>query len=142
MTPASLSRPIELIATFAHELCHPLLLSIPEPPPGGAECEEFATDLATTFFGFGLFGANSAFEFKQHSDIGAGSQGWSTRRLGYLTEAEWGFSLAIFLHNNEDNLQLAMNHLKPSLASYLKKSLKYFHANPQLLDGIAGFSKI
>lgn len=127
--PALLSKPEELIATLTHELCHPLLLAIKEPPPGGAECEEFATDLATVYFGFGVFGANNAFAFQQFSDSATGTQGWSTRRSGYLTEAEWGFALAVYflLTNNSDkNFD---NFLKASVKSYYKKSIKYIVAN-------------
>ncbi|QDZ00146.1 hypothetical protein FQ775_06985 [Nitratireductor mangrovi] len=44
--PSLVNHPMELIAAFAHELCHPLLFSIGEGPPGGEDMEEFATDLA------------------------------------------------------------------------------------------------
>ncbi len=61
------------------------------------------TDLATVFFGFGVFGGNQSFQFSQFRDVGSGTQGWSTRRLGYLTQNEWGFALAIrALLTNED----------------------------------------
>ncbi len=134
--PAAVDRPGELIATLAHEICHPLLLSIPEPPPGGEACEEFATDLAVTFFGFGIFGENSAFQFEQFSDIGSGTQGWAARRQGYLTEAEWAFSLAVFLLVTGEPEKVALDYLKPGPAAYLNKSLKYLRANEGILDGI------
>jgi len=129
--PASIERPMELIATLAHEICHAILFTTDDEPPGGADCEEFATDLAVTFFGFGVFAANSAFEFRQFSD--GVTQGWSTRRQGYLTEAEWGFSLAVFLSLKGESADAALKHLKPALASHLKKSLKYLDNNPGLL---------
>ena len=132
--PALLEQPVHIIATFAHELSHPLLMSLPDEPPGGEECEEFATDLATTFFGFGLFGANSAFEFSQFSDVGGGSQGWSFRRTGYLTEAEWGFSLAVYLHLTRQPIEAAIEFLKPSPAGYLKKSMRYLDENEHVLS--------
>ncbi len=134
--PASLDRPIQLIATLAHEISHAVLFTTLEPPPGGDECEEFATDLAVTFFGFGLFGANSAFEFRQFSDMGSGMQGWESRRLGYLTEAEWGFSLAVFLLSCGYDETEAQRFLKPGPAAYLKKSLAYLRKNKHLWQGL------
>ena len=134
--PAGLDRPVPFIATLAHEISHALLFTTREAPPGGDDCEEFATDLAVTYFGFGLFGANSAFEFRQYSDMGTGMQGWETRRLGYLTEAEWGFSLAVFLLVSGRNEANTLDLLKPGPAAHLKKSLKYLRKNKQLWQGL------
>jgi len=136
--PAMLDRPDELIATLAHELCHPLLLSIQDPPPGGDDYEEFATDLATVYFGFGLFGANNAFSFQQYSDAATGTQGWSTRRLGYLTEPEWGFALAIFHFLTTRPDAASKNHLKPSISTYYRKSAKYIGANKEKFEHLKG----
>ena len=58
-----------LITTLAHEICHPILLNIPTEPPGGGDMEEFATDLAMIFFGFGIFGGNSSFQFRQFNNF-------------------------------------------------------------------------
>jgi hypothetical protein len=46
--PDLVTRPMDLVATFAHELCH-ALLQTKGRPPGGNENDEFATDLAVTF---------------------------------------------------------------------------------------------
>ncbi|MEO9876391.1 MAG: hypothetical protein ABJM26_15600 [Anderseniella sp.] len=134
--PAGLDRPVQFIATLAHEVSHALLFTTRETPPGGDDCEEFATDLAVTYFGFGLFGANSAFEFRQFSDMGSGMQGWETRRLGYLTEAEWSFSLAVFLLISGRDETETLNLLKPGPAAYLKKSFKYLRKNQHLWHGL------
>jgi hypothetical protein len=93
--PSSAGDPVKLIATLIHELAHYRLSSVFDEIPGGAEVHEYTTDLLTVFFGFGLFGANSAFNFSQHH--GAGSQGWQTSRHGYLGERGFVFALAIFL---------------------------------------------
>ncbi|MGL4488662.1 MAG: hypothetical protein ACRCU5_04370, partial [Rhizobiaceae bacterium] len=86
----ALARDLEkLIGTLAHEICHPILFNIPTAPPGNEDAEEFATDLATVFFGFGLFGGNQSFQFNQFRDDATGTQGWSTQRLGYLSQNEW-----------------------------------------------------
>jgi len=42
--PASVSNPMSLIATFAHELAHYLTGTFQEEPPGGWENWEYATD--------------------------------------------------------------------------------------------------
>ena len=134
--PALVDQPVDLIATLAHEVCHGVVLLIPEPPPGGAEFEEYAVDLATAFLGFGIFGANTAFQFQQFSNIGAGSQGWSSSRVGYLTETEWAFALAIFLSLRGETKSAADKWLKPGLAKLLAKSMKYLAANPDRLASL------
>lgn len=60
--------PDQLIATFAHELAHYLICACEKEPPGGWDNEEFVTDIAAVFMGFGLFMANTAFHFGQYSD--------------------------------------------------------------------------
>lgn len=66
--PTLASQPIQLVATFAHELAHYLTATSKEEPPGGWENWEFATDIAATFLGFGVFMSNSAFSFTQFSN--------------------------------------------------------------------------
>ena len=72
-----------MVATFAHELSHYLTATAPEPPPGGWDNWEFATDICASFLGFGIFVANSAFSFNQYTEVD--SQGWQSSRGGYLT---------------------------------------------------------
>jgi hypothetical protein len=62
------SKPADLVGVFAHELCHYRLAAISEPSPGGPETHELDTDLAVAYAGFGVFGANRAFDFEQHGD--------------------------------------------------------------------------
>lgn len=79
--PELVRRPINLTATFAHELAHYVLHALPDLPPGAEEeplIEELATELAVAYFGFGLIGANGAFEFQQFQDTGR--QGWQGGR--------------------------------------------------------------
>jgi hypothetical protein len=92
--PTLLSDPMAFIATMAHELAHFLLSEIQEPPPGGVENLEFATDMAAVFLGFGVFLLNSAFTFSQTASGTA--LRWSARRQGYLSEAQLVNALAIF----------------------------------------------
>lgn len=127
------AQPMKLIATLAHEICHPLLLSIPEEPPGGAEMEEFATDLAATFFGFGIFNANTAAMFRQYSDSSTGTQGWSIERQGYLAPAERAFALALFVHGRHEETRAAREHLERGALAYFDKAARYLAARPGIV---------
>ena len=125
------SQPVKLIATLAHELSHYLLLAgARTDPPGGSELEELATELAVAFLGFGVFGANAAFEFGQHAD--AFSQGWASSRSGYLSERSWAFALALFCTLKA--VDLPVTHLKPSLIDPARKASQYLKRNPALLE--------
>jgi len=95
--PDLLKTPMKLVATFAHEISHPLF-SVPEDPPGGPDMEEFATDLAVIFFGFGTISVNTTSNFVGFRDDATGTQGWSFDGLGYLSLAERTFALAVFSH--------------------------------------------
>lgn len=123
----------QLIGTLAHEISHPILHGIPSLPPGGKEAEEFATDLATAFFGFGIFGGNQSFQFSQFRDDATGTQGWSTRRLGYLTQNEWGYALAvraILLGEDETKIQ---KHMSDGLLIHFRKNFRYLSKNASKL---------
>jgi hypothetical protein len=130
--PASLSDPLQLVATFAHELAHYRLASRRTAPPGGEELEEPATDLAAAYLGFGVFGANAAFRFQQHGD--AFSQGWSGGRSGYLGERHWVFALAVFCAMTGADAAAARARLKPSLQGPFAKACAYLEKRPELLE--------
>lgn len=134
--PALLERPSNLIATFAHEIAHAIMLGIEQEVPGGLEMEEYATDVATVFLGFGVFGANSAFEFQQFSDVGTGTQGWSVQGTGYLTEAEWAFAIAIFLSLRNESMASVAEWLKPTPGTLLKKAMRYLERHPERLSSL------
>ena len=120
--PKLAKEPLHLVATFAHELAHYLTATAPEPPPGGWDNWEFATDIAATFLGFGVFMANSAFSFRQYTDLN--SQGWRWSRSGYLTEAEHVYALSLFLHLQKRSLTEVKPYLKSNLWSLIKKAYK------------------
>jgi len=120
--PALTAQPIQLVATLAHELSHYLTAVSKEEPPGGWENWEFATDITATFLGFGIFMANSAFNFTQFSS--ADSQGWKSNRSGYLSESEHIYALAIFLRLKGYAIDEAKSHLKPHLRKLLQKADK------------------
>ena len=133
--PASINEPGKLIATLAHELAHYRLATWSDPSPGGADLHEYCTDIAVVFLGFGLFGANAAFNFEQHQ--GTMSQGWRWSRQGYLGEREWAFALAIFIGlraGSDDELKPFM---KPHLFGTYRKARQYLARHAEILDGIS-----
>ncbi|WFU07964.1 hypothetical protein QA646_11620 [Rhizobium sp. CB3090] len=128
----------QLIAVLIHELCHSVLFSIPTRPPDWAQNEEFVTDLATVFFGFGVFGGNQSFQFSQFRDTASGTQGWSTQRLGYLTQNEWGFALAVrALLTNEDVLPIKEYATSGLLANFTKNH-RYLEKNDSKIEQLRG----
>jgi len=124
----------QLIAVLIHELCHSILFAIPMRPPDWAENEEFVTDLATVFFGFGIFGGNSSFQFAQFRDDASGTQGWSTRRLGYLTQNEWGFALAVRAMLTGEDASPIKQYAGDGLHTNFEKNYKYLSKNRGKLD--------
>nr|WP_086939387.1 hypothetical protein [Thaumasiovibrio occultus] len=117
--PVLAKNPPRLVATFAHELGHYLTDSLPEPPPGGWDNWEFATDLTAVFLGFGIFSANTAFSFQQFT--GSGTQGWSSQRSGYLSDTELLFGLAIFCHLKDIAPDDVAKFIKPALRKLFRR---------------------
>lgn len=130
--PSILDDPQNAIIVFAHELAHDLMLDASSPPPGGPEMIEPATDLIAAHMGFGLFGANTAFEFKQFTDFDR--QGWSYARRGYLTENHWGFAIALFMALRSIETGAIDGYLKSHLVAVVKRARKYINANPRLIE--------
>jgi hypothetical protein len=85
--------PVRLVAVIAHELGHVRLLGEGRIEAGREDGEPL-TDLATVFLGLGIFTANAAFEFIAAESARPRTGGWSTERLGYLTEQMYGYALA------------------------------------------------
>lgn len=120
--PDLLNKPEALIATFAHELSHFLTSTARDEPPGGWDNWEFATDICATFLGFGIFMANTAFNFIQTQDVD--TVGWQVQGASYLSEIEHLYALAIFLSLKDIDAQEFFPFLKPYLRSDLKKAVK------------------
>ena len=118
--------PVNLVATFAHELSHYLTYTYEQAPPDGWENWEYATDITATIIGYGIFMANTAFNFKTNSC------GWQTSRFGYLSEYEHVYSLAIFLALKDYSPKDVKPYLKQYLYKSLKRAFKEVKASPQL----------
>lgn len=101
-----LNEPEAMVATMAHEIAHIKLLGEDRLQ----ENDEPLTDLATIFFGLGVFGANTAFQTSRNSRYFM----WSTS--GYLTQMEWGYALALFA--------LVRNEPEPGWANFLCTNVK------------------
>jgi hypothetical protein len=101
-----LQQPEFMVATLAHELAHIKLLGEDRLE----ENDEQLTDLTSIVFGLGVFNANAAFSTFQDLE----SYGW--QKLGYLTQMDWGYVLALFsqLRGEKD----------PEWAKYLGKNVK------------------
>src|SRR5262249_10899697 len=118
-----LKDPVGLVSTLAHELCHYLLSTVRDEPPATWKELEPLTDLSAVLEGFGLFLCNSAFQFSQWSSND--KQGWSAKRKGYLSEAELGFSFAIFCVRNHLDPAPAARSLKPNPREVFCDALDY-----------------
>lgn len=120
--PRKVNDPMSLIATFAHELAHYRTARFPEPPSGGWDVWEPATDLTAAFFGFGIFLANTRFQFSQHMD--AETMGWRSQWQGYLSEPEVLHMHAIFCALRNLPSAKTLPHLKPALRGIYKRLVK------------------
>jgi hypothetical protein len=123
---SQLTNPVALVATLAHELGHVILLR-PGLVDRQADDMEPLNDLLTVFLGFGVFSANASFQFHQYTNNE--TQGWSVRRLGYLSEELFGYSLARFaFERGEENPQWA-SYLATNISAYFKRSLAWLRKN-------------
>ena len=114
--------PTQLIATFSHELGHALHNRSKEPLDIESELYEMFTDLTAIYLGYGIFTANTRFEFSQFQN--AGTQGWQAQGAGYLPEADIIFGTALFMKIKNISQDVALEHLKPRLRKMLKKAFK------------------
>ena len=105
------------------------------PPPGGEKNWEYATDLLAVFTGFGLFLANSAIDFQQFT--GYNNQGWSTRKLGYLSEFELVYCLAVFCTLKNIERERLLCHLKPFLIPVYEDCLKDLRRKADIVAELA-----
>ncbi len=111
-----------LVATIAHELAHAKLQSHLADEEE-MESEELLTDLATVFFGMGIFTANSIFGVNQFRNVQY--QGWRAAREGYIDEESAGYALALFAFMKRDLKPAWAKYLETNPKHYFKQGLKY-----------------
>lgn len=114
--------PVQLIATFAHELSHALHVRSREPVDIEPELYEMFTDLTAVYLGFGIFTANTRFNFSAYQD--ADIQGWQAKGAGYLPEADIIFATALFMKIKNIPQEIGSEYLKSRLRKSLKKAFK------------------
>jgi hypothetical protein len=121
-----LKDPTALVAVLAHEIGHVILLRPGLLRRDEPEMEPL-NDLLTVFLGLGVFTANSGFRFEQYTNNG--SQGWSARRLGYLSEELFGYALARFAFERGETKPAWTSFLCTNVAAYLKRSAAWLAAD-------------
>lgn len=122
---SQLKNPIALIATIAHELAHIKLLGEKRIK----ENDEYLTDLIPIIFGFGIFNANTIFQYQQDSF------GWRTSSQGYLDEKMYGFSLAKFAVFRNDFESDWSKYLTSTVKEEFEKSMIYIKENELITAG-------
>ncbi|HEC15504.1 MAG TPA: hypothetical protein ENI99_02875 [Sedimenticola sp.] len=124
-TPEQTRDPSVLAALFSLNLAAHLGRATDEPPPGDEELRGHATDLLAIFMGFGLFLANNAVMVRS----GCSGCGRSVQSMGFLSEDEMTYGLALFCVLKEIPNQEALPHLKRPLRPLFKKAVKEISAN-------------
>ena len=129
--------PDALAATFAHELCHYLLIEAGDPP-GGPELMEHATDCAAVYIGFGVMLANAARTFEQWSD--GQMFGWRSSANGYLSEQSLVTATAVFAALHGYDVETAIPSLKPYLQKDMKRAGKAIaQLHPDMAETLRAF---
>jgi len=121
-----LKDPLSLVATMAHELGHVILLGGGLISPKTPDHEPL-TDLLTVFLGFGVFTSSAARRFKQFQD--ERHYGWSMHRLGYLPEEVYGYALAKFADERNEEKASWATHLSTNVRAYFKRSQSWLAKN-------------
>lgn len=120
---SNMNNPEILLATLAHEFAHIKLLGEKRIE----ENDEMLTDLTTVYFGFGIFGANHSFHFYNSTE------GWGHRRMGYLTDMEWAYSLAFNCFLQGESAPEWQSFLTPSLQKSFSKCAQYIEFNTEAI---------
>lgn len=126
--PGMVSNPEALIATFTHAFAAHLGALAADPPPGGEENWPHITELLGVFMGFGLMFANSAFNLRSRS---CGScSGAVADRVGYLSQEDLTYALALFCVLKRIPNAPVLAHLKRSLHPFFSKAVKEIRRDP------------
>jgi len=115
--------PESLVATLAHEIAHIKLLGENRMD----ENNEYLTDLTTVIFGLGIFNANNAFRSFR------GSNYYEWRSQGYLSQVQWGYSLALFAFIRDEVSPAWINYLTPNIKSDFLQGQQFIMDNKDLV---------
>lgn len=110
--------PRRVVAVAAHELCHHKLLYRGLATADEGDHEPL-TDLATVFFGLGVFTANAAYTFSQ------GSGGWRRQQLGYINQPMFGYALARVARLRGERDPAWARFLDTNPRGYFKQAMRY-----------------
>ncbi|VAX09654.1 hypothetical protein MNBD_GAMMA26-1131 [hydrothermal vent metagenome] len=126
-----------LTAVLAHHLASHLGRVSENPNPGGEKLLGHATDLLAIFMGFGLFLANNAFMVRS----GCSGCGKSVQSLGFLSEDEMTYALAIFCVLKNIPNKEAFHYLKSPLRPLFKKAVKEIGNNEAAVNRLASIDR-
>jgi hypothetical protein len=112
-----LKEPEGMVATLSHELAHIKLLGEKRIEKNN----EPLTDLTTIIFGLGVFNANAAFQSKRGVDY------WGYSKLGYLSQMEWGYALALFADLRGEENPEWLNFLERNIKADFRQSMRFIH---------------
>jgi len=111
-----------LIATIAHEFAHIKLLGEERIE----ENSEELTDMLPLFYGFGIFNSNAVFKLSSnHLELS-----WKTSKLGYLSQADWGYLFALYIHLSKDKEPKWLIYLNKTIAKDCELACEFILANP------------
>ena len=118
-----LKDPEALVATLAHEFAHIKLLGEFNLPFN----DEYLTDIVPMFYGLGLFPANTCYKF----------YGSSYSSLGYLTQMEWGYLLAMYAFSREERQPAWVEYLDKTVRKDFEQSLSFIiHHRDETVFGL------
>lgn len=122
------------VATMAHELAHVHLIGGGHVNPERDDHEPL-TDLATVFFGLGVFNANCVISDVQWS--ADGWSGWAVGKHGYLPEEVFGYAFAVYAWQRQERKPDWARYLRPNVRHVFKQGLKYLNAQqPTAFDEV------
>ena len=121
-----------LLAVYAHELSHQLLLGSKRICAEDRD-HELVTDLATVLFGLGVFNANNS--FMDHDRVNR--RGDEIERIGYLTPTIWAYALALCAWLRAEQRPAWGDWIRLGLRRDFRRSLAYLHrsSDANVVDG-------
>lgn len=123
LAPALAADPEALVAIYAHEIGHELLLGSGRISLARRPDHEPLTDLLTVFYGLGIFTANAAYERRPRPN-GRGKQPLAR---GYLREAALSDALAYYALLRGERRPDWDRHLDPPVRRGMRNQLAILH---------------